>query len=89
MHEQYNQQLLTTIPTDLFNGPARNVMTGLEISSKIIDGLLAAKETGEKRNLEFVKNRVTSYNRSFFETIKKSGILTKRRKRRHQRQFQC
>ena len=34
-------------------------MSGLEISSSIIDGLLAAKETGEKLHLEFVKKRVT------------------------------
>ena len=34
-------------------------MSGLEISSKIIDSLLAAKETGEKIHLEFFKKRVT------------------------------
>ena len=42
------QKLLTTIPINPFHGPARNIMSGLEISSKIIEGLLAAKETGEK-----------------------------------------
>ena len=49
-------------------------MGGLEINFKIIDGLLAAKETDEKLHLEFVKNRVISHNTSFFEAIKKSGI---------------
>ena len=49
-------------------------MGGLEINFKIIDGLLAAKETDEKLHLEFVKNRVISHNTSFFETIKKSVI---------------
>ena len=34
-------------------------MSGLEISSKIIDSLLAAKETVEKIHLEFFKKRVT------------------------------
>ena len=38
-------------------------------SSKIIDSLLAAKETGEQLHLEFVKNRVPYHNTSFFETI--------------------
>ena len=45
INEQYIQQLLTFIPTDPFDGPARNIMSRLEISSKIIDGLLAVKET--------------------------------------------
>ena len=57
-------------------------MSGLGISSKIIDGLLEAKETGEKLHLEFVKNRVTSHNTSFFETIKKSSITYKGKKRK-------
>ena len=59
MHEQYIQQLLTTIPIDPFHSPARNIMSGLEISSEIIDGLLAARETSEKLHLKIVKNRVT------------------------------
>ena len=85
MLEQYIQQLLTTIQIDPFYGPARNVRSGLEISSKIINGLLAAKETGEKLHLEFVKNRVTSQNASFFETIKRSGITYKEDKRKTQK----
>ena len=58
------QQLLTTIPNNPFHGPAQNILSGLEISSKIIDGLLAAKETGEKLHLEFVKNQlnITQFN---------------------------
>ena len=82
MHEQYIQQLLTIIPADSFHGPARNTMSGLKISSKIIDGLLAAKETGEKLHLEFAKNRLTSHNTSFFETIKKSSITYKEEKKK-------
>ena len=81
MHEQYIQQLLTIIPTDPFCGPARNIMSGLEISSKITNGLLAGKVNGEKLNLEFVKNRVPSDNKGFFETIKKSGITSKEEKK--------
>ena len=56
MIEQYIQQLLTAIPTDSFPGHARNIMSSLKISSKIIDSLLAAKETGETIHFEFVKN---------------------------------
>ena len=56
MIEQYIQKLLTAIPTDSFPGHARNIMSSLEISSKIIDSLLAAKETGETIHFEFVKN---------------------------------
>ena len=82
MHEQYIQQLLTTIPIDPFHSPARNIMSSLEISSKIIDGLLAASETGEKLHLKIVKNRVTSHNTRFFETIKKSGITYKEEKKK-------
>ena len=82
MHEQLIKQLLTTIPTDPFHDPARNIMSGLEISSKVIYGLLVAKETGEKLHLEFVKNRVTSHNTNFFETIKKSGITYKEEKKK-------
>ena len=67
MHEKYIQQLLTTLPTGPFHGPARSIMSGLETSSKIYDGLLASKESGQKRNLEFVKNRFTFHNTSFFE----------------------
>ena len=59
-NEKYIQQLLTAIPIDTFHGPARNIMNALGISSKIIDGLLASKETREKLLLEFVKNRVTT-----------------------------
>ena len=50
---------MTIILINLFQGAARNTMSGLEISSKIIDSLLAAKETGEKIHLEFFKKRVT------------------------------
>ena len=57
-------------------------MSGLEISSKIINGLLVAKETGEKLHLEFVKNRITSHNTSFFETIKKNCITYKEEKKK-------
>ena len=56
MHEQHIQKLGTTISTDPFHGPAQNIISGLEISSKTIDGLLSGKETGEKLHLEFVKN---------------------------------
>ena len=42
MHEQYILQLLAAIPADSFHGRARNIMRGLKIISKIIDGLLAA-----------------------------------------------
>ena len=45
IYERFIQQLLTAIPTVLFHGSARNLMIGSEISSKIIDALLAAKET--------------------------------------------
>ena len=76
------QQLLTTIPTDLFHGPVQNIISGLEIDSKVIDGLLTAKETGDKLHLEFVKNQVDSHNKSFFETIKKSGITYKEEKKK-------
>ena len=55
MHGQCIQQLLTIIPIDSFHDPAQNIIRGLEISYKIIDGLLEAKETGEKLHLEFVK----------------------------------
>ena len=82
MIEQYIQQLLTAIPTDSFPGHARNIMSSLEISSKIIDSLLAAKETGETIHFEFVKNWVTSHGRSFFETMGKSGIIYKEEKRK-------
>ena len=52
----------TVNPTIIDNYPNQfvsNTMSGLEISSKIIDSLLAAKETGEKIHLEFFKKRVT------------------------------
>ena len=49
-------------------------MSGLETSFKIIDSLPAAKETGDKLHVEFVKNWVTSHNTGFFKTIKKSGL---------------
>ena len=68
-HEQYIQQLLTTISTDPFHDPSRNIMSGLEISSK-------------KLHLEFFKNQVTSHNTSFFETIKKSGRTYKDQKKK-------
>ena len=71
MHEQYIQQLLITISSNPFHGSARNLMSSLNISFKIIDDLLAAKGTGEKLHLEFAINRVTSCNTSFFETTKK------------------
>ena len=57
-------------------------MSGLEISSKIIDVLLAARETSEKLHLEFVKNCVTSHNMISFETIKDTGITYKEEKKK-------
>ena len=77
MHAQYIQQPLTNIPSNPFHGPAWNTMSCLEISSKIINGLLAPKETGKKFHLEFVKNRVTSHDTSFLEILKKSGVTYK------------
>ena len=47
-------------------------MSSLEISSKIIDVLLAAKEIGEKLHLEFAKNQITFHSKNFFKTMKKS-----------------
>ena len=81
MHEQYIQQLVTAIPINPFHGPAQNIMNCFNVSTKIIDDLLAAKKTGEKIHLEFVKNRVTSHNTSFCET-KKSGITYKKEKKK-------
>ena len=49
-------------------------MSGLETSFKIINSLSAAKETGDKLHVEFVKNWITSHNTGFFKTIKKSGL---------------
>ena len=45
-------------------------MSGLEISSKIIDSLLAAKETVEKIHLEFFKKRVT-ITRGYLKQLKR------------------
>ena len=53
MREQYIQQLLTTMPIDPFHGPAQNMMSGLDISSKIIDDLLLTNETGTERKTIF------------------------------------
>ena len=55
MREQYIQQLLTTMPIDPFHGPAQNMMSGLEISSKIIDDLLVTNETDTARKTIFLK----------------------------------
>ena len=82
MHEQYIQQLLITISSNPFHGSARNLMSSLNISFKIIDDLLAAKGTGEELHLEFAINRVTSCNTSFFETTKKSGITYKEERKK-------
>ena len=82
MHGQYIQQLLTTISIDPFHSPLQNIMSGLEISSNIIDVLLTAKETGEKLHLEFVKNRVTFHNTSSFKTMKKSGTTYQAEKKK-------
>ena len=43
------------MPTDRFHCPVRNIMSSLDISSRITDGLLAVKETGKKLHLEIVK----------------------------------
>ena len=53
IREKYIQQLLTTIPIDPFHGPAQNMMSSLEISSKIIDDLLVTNETGTARKTIF------------------------------------
>ena len=53
MREQYIQQLLTTMPIDPFHGPAQNMMSGLDISSKIIDDLRLTNETGTERKTIF------------------------------------
>ena len=49
LHEHYIQNLLLTLlHIDPFHGPARNIINGLELTFKIIDGLLSAKDFGEK-----------------------------------------
>ena len=80
--EHYIQNLLLTLHIDPFHDPARNIINGLELTSKIIDGLLSAKDVGEKLLAEFVKNGVTSRNESFFERIKQSGIVYREDKRK-------
>ena len=54
MYEQYIQQLLTIIPIDPIRGPAQNIMIGLKIIPKIIDGLLAAKKDEKKKTIKSV-----------------------------------
>ena len=60
LHEHYIQNLLLTLHIDPSHGPARNIINGLELTSKIIDGLLSAKDVGEKLLAEFVKTRLAT-----------------------------
>ena len=82
LHEQYVTQLLSNIHTDPFHGTARNLVSGLEIKSKLIDSLLGANEVGESRKSEFVQNQVFSRNKSFFEPIERSGVTYKEEKKK-------
>ena len=67
LHENYIQNLLASLHTDPFHGTARSIISGLEISNKLVDNLLSAKDVGEKtfRRI-FIRDRVTSRNISFF-----------------------
>ena len=82
LHEQYIMQLINNIHSDPFHGLARNMISGLEITPKIIDSLLGATATGEKRKTEFVTDRVFSRKTSFFLPIKKSGVTYQEEKKK-------
>lgn len=63
--------------TDPFNdGLAKEFTSGCELSETIIDGLLKAPETGNKRFKEFVKLRLVDKTVSFFEPISKLKLET-------------
>ena len=80
LHGNYIQNLLASLHTDPLHGPARNIFSGLEISTKLADNLLSAKDVGEKRLGEFIRDRITSRKISFFERITRSGIVYQEQK---------
>ena len=82
LHEQYVNQLISNIQTDPFTGPARNMISGLEITTKIIDSLLEATAIGKQRKTEFVTDRVLSRKTSFYLPIKRSGVIYQEEKKK-------
>ena len=74
LHEQYIKCLISNIHTDPFHGCARNIISGVEVSPKIIESLLGSTAIGEAQKKEFVRDRVLSRKTSFFDPIKKSSV---------------
>eukprot|EP00794_Sanderia_malayensis_P020960 gene20960-23010_t len=53
------------------SGPACNITTRAEINQKIVEGLLKAPETGDKKHKEIVSERLMKGDLEFFAPIKK------------------
>ena len=63
-----------TIPP--FEGPARNLMTGIELKSTIVEGLIRARSVGEEMHCMFYTDHLLSSEVDFFAPIKRSTIKT-------------
>ena len=57
-------------------GPVTNIVTGKEIDSSVIDGLLSAADKGDVQYTKFVEDRLINESKSFFDTITKNKINT-------------
>ena len=55
-------------------GPVINIVTGQEIESKIVEGLINAPEKGNQQYKQIVDERIVSGRTSFFSPIKRNNI---------------
>ena len=68
---------LETYSVDPFlHGPARHWISGVEIDSRLIEGILNAKEVGNGQFVAFCEERLKEGSKNIYDPIKKNKIYT-------------
>ena len=77
-HEKQVSSLIEKLQTyhTPFEGPARNISTGIELDTAIVQGLIGVRSVGEEMHRIFYTDRVLSNTVDFFAPIKRSTIKT-------------
>ena len=79
-HDRIVESLFRTLEEHLIpflDGPTRHIITGREIEKSVMAGLLSSDETGEKRFIKFVNERMMRSDEtraSFFDPIPKTNV---------------
>eukprot|EP00112_Aurelia_sp_Birch-Aquarium-sp1_P017334 Seg4002.2 transcript_id=Seg4002.2/GoldUCD/mRNA.D3Y31 product="hypothetical protein" protein_id=Seg4002.2/GoldUCD/D3Y31 len=92
-HEKQVLSLIERLKTyhTPFEGPTRNLSTGIELEPAIVEGLIGARSVGEEMHRMFYKDRLWSSEVDFFAPIKRSTIKTglEKKKKKQQKLYPC